>query len=203
MKLYVTWTSPYARVVRIVVHEKGLTDRVEVIEAKTRTPASPYYAVNPSGRVPFLVREDGFGMEDSGVIAAYLDAVDGNPTLALPPSAHDWAYGRLEAWARSMTDGIGVWVREMRRPSSERSPTILAHEAARAERLADLWQAEIGHPVMQGAPNFAQFMLLAGIDSAAYAGMGAFEATRPALAAWANRLRERPSVKATAPPPKS
>ncbi|MEZ5855822.1 MAG: glutathione S-transferase family protein [Hyphomicrobiaceae bacterium] len=202
MKLYVTWTSPYARVARIVVHEKGLTDRVEVVEAKTRTPDSPYYAINPAGRVPFLVRDDGVGMEDSGVISAYLDAIDGNPTLALPPSAHAWAYGRLEAWSRSITDGISVWVREMRRPANERSPTIIAHEAARAERLADLWVRELAHPVMQGAPNLAQFMLLAGIESAAYAGVAALETTRPELAAWANRLRERASVKATAPPPK-
>ena len=41
MKLYVTFaTSPYARLARIVVVEKGL-DRVAIIEAKTRTPASP------------------------------------------------------------------------------------------------------------------------------------------------------------------
>jgi hypothetical protein len=38
MKLYVTYTSPYARLARIVVMEKELEDRVEIIEAKTRTP---------------------------------------------------------------------------------------------------------------------------------------------------------------------
>lgn len=52
MKLYVTYTSPYARLARIVVIEKALEDRVEIIEAKTRTPSSPYYHINPSGRVP-------------------------------------------------------------------------------------------------------------------------------------------------------
>jgi hypothetical protein len=43
MKLYVTRGSPYARLARIVVVEKGLEDRVETIEAKTRTAGSPYY----------------------------------------------------------------------------------------------------------------------------------------------------------------
>ena len=42
MKLYVTYGSPYARLARIVVIEKALEDRVEVIAAKTRTPGSPY-----------------------------------------------------------------------------------------------------------------------------------------------------------------
>jgi hypothetical protein len=36
MKLYVTFTSPYARLAWILVIEKGLEDRVDVIEAKTR-----------------------------------------------------------------------------------------------------------------------------------------------------------------------
>ena len=34
MQLYVTFTSPYARLARIVVIEKALEDRVEIVEAK-------------------------------------------------------------------------------------------------------------------------------------------------------------------------
>jgi len=34
MKLYVTYGSPYARLARIIVIEKALEDRVEIIEAK-------------------------------------------------------------------------------------------------------------------------------------------------------------------------
>lgn len=71
MKLYVTYTSPYARLARIIVIEKALEDRVEVIEAKTRTRDSPYYQINPSGRVPYLVDDAGVGMEDSQLICAY------------------------------------------------------------------------------------------------------------------------------------
>ena len=70
MKLYVTYTSPYARLARIVVIEKALEDRVEIIEAKTRTPGSPYYQINPSGRVPYLIDDAGVGMEDSQLICA-------------------------------------------------------------------------------------------------------------------------------------
>ena len=42
MQLYVTYGSPYARLARIIVIEKALEDRVEIIEAKTRTLGSPY-----------------------------------------------------------------------------------------------------------------------------------------------------------------
>src|SRR5215831_8585820 len=77
MKLYVTYGSPYARLARIIVVEKALEDRVEIIEAKTRAPGSPYYQINPSGRVPYLVDDSGVGMEDSQLICAYLDGLDG------------------------------------------------------------------------------------------------------------------------------
>lgn len=199
MKLYITPTSPYARVARIVVIEKALGDRVEVTPAQTRTAGSPYYLLNPSGRVPYLVRDDGVGIEDSGLIAAYLDSLDGRPLLTQPASLQGWAYGRLEGYARSMVDGISVWVREMRRPEAERSPTILAHEAARAERLAAFWEREIGHPLMQGPLNMAQMLLIAAIDQAQHGGLAEFEKGRPKLAIWARRLRERPSIHATAP----
>ncbi|MGI9353999.1 MAG: glutathione S-transferase N-terminal domain-containing protein, partial [Rhizobiaceae bacterium] len=58
MKLYVTFTSPYARLVRIVILEKGLQSQIEILEAQTRHTDSPYYSVNPSGRVPYLIRDD-------------------------------------------------------------------------------------------------------------------------------------------------
>ena len=45
MKLYVTLTSPYARLARMMVLEKGLAHRVEIIPVQTRTPGSPYYGV--------------------------------------------------------------------------------------------------------------------------------------------------------------
>jgi glutathione S-transferase len=199
MKLYVTPTSPYARIVRIVVAEKRLGDRVDILEAKTRQADSPYYAVNPSGRVPYLVRDDGVGMEDSQLIASYLDRLDGNPRLTRPLEAADWTYGRQEAYARSMLDGVSVWIREMRRPENERSPTILAHERDRALRLADFWEREVAHPNLQGPLVMAHLLLIAALDFAAGGRMAELEPTRPNLAAWGQRLRANPVVAATAP----
>src|SRR3954464_4781064 len=142
MKLYVTYTSPYARLARIMVVEKKLEGRVEIIEAKTRTPDNPYYKINPSGRVPYLIDDDGVGMEDSQIICAYLDGLDGKPRLHDPVRDADWAYRRLEATSRSLCDGISVWVREMNRLANERSPTTLAHETARAQRMADVFETK-------------------------------------------------------------
>ena len=199
MKLYVTMTSPYARLARIVVHEKGLAGRVEIVAAKTRTPGSPYYAINPSGRVPYLVTGDGVGLEDSQVICAYLDGLDGSPRFH-PASDPDWSHRRLEASGRSLLDGIAVWAREKSRPESERSPTTLAHEGARAPRIADFFEAQVTHPLMQGPLNMAQLVLAVAVDTARLRGMGDLTEGRPKLAAWSARMSELPSMRATAPP---
>ena len=125
MKLYVTPGSPYARMARIVVIEKGLESRVEIIQAKTRAAGSPYYKINPSGRVPYLVRDDGVGMEESAVICAWLDRVDGKPAFDPPPGADLWEARRLEALARSLVDGLSVWGREVTRPKDEQSLGVI------------------------------------------------------------------------------
>jgi glutathione S-transferase len=197
MKLYVTFTSPYARLARILVAEKGLGTRVEIIEAKTRTAGSPFYGINPSGRVPYLVDDAGVGMEDSQVICAYLDGLDGKPRLHPSVSDGDWNHRRLEARARSLCDGIAVWAREMGRPESERSPTTLAHEAARAQRMADFFETAVAHPVLQGAPNMAQLVLVVAINFARTRGLGDLTASRPRLAAWLARVSALPSLRAT------
>jgi glutathione S-transferase len=200
MRLYYTATSPFARLARMVVIEKGLGNRVEILEAETRVPDSPYYQINPSGRVPFLVRDDGRTMEDSQLICAYLDSLDGCLRLNPPFATDDWTYGRLETYARSLTDGVSVYIREMRRPADERSPTILKHEIARAVRLADFWEYEIGHPLMQGPLNMAQLLLLAGLDIVRFTQMAELETGRPHLSEWLRRLRALPCAVETALP---
>src|SRR5258708_6260822 len=119
MKLYITPGSPYARIARIMVLEKHLEDRVEIALAQTRTADSPYYRINPSGRVPYLVRDVGPGLEESAVICRYLDHLDGNPQFDLPAAEQGWETLRLGALASSLLDGLSVWGREVTRPPAE------------------------------------------------------------------------------------
>ena len=200
MKLYVTYTSPYARLARILVLEKGMSQRVDIVEAKTRTFDSPYYRINPSGRVPYLVDDAGIGMEDSQLICSYLDNLDGKPRFHQPLRDLDWAYRRLEATARGFCEGIAVWICEMRRPENERSPTLLAHEVARAARLADVFEAEVKRQILQEDPRMAHLLLAVSLEVARARGLGDLTNTRPALAAWLRPISEMPSLRATAPP---
>jgi glutathione S-transferase len=200
MKLYVTFTSPYARLARILAIEKTLEDRVEIIAAKTRSADSPYYRINPSGRVPYLIDDSGVGMEDSQLICAYLDHLDGKPRFHDPKRQTDWAYQQLEFSARNMCEGICVWVREMARPAGERSATVLAHEVTRAQRMADVFEGRVTDPLMQSAPTMAHLILAVALDVAAKRGFGDLTTGRPHLAAWMRGMSELASMQRTAPP---
>ena len=200
MKLYITPGSPYARIARIVVIEKGLEHRVEVIGAETRRPDSPYYGVNPSGRVPYLVRDDGVGFEESAVICAYLDRLDGRPAFDLPAGEEEWEARRLTALATSMLDGISVWGREITRPRNEQSPTVIRHETDRGIRMTDLWEAEIEHPLMRGALNLPQITLACALGLEARNPFFRWRPGRSKLCDWFGEIAARPSFAATAPP---
>jgi len=139
-------------------------------------------------------------MEDSQLICAYLDSLDAKPRFHHPLHASDWAYRRLEASARSMCDGISVWVREMQRPENERSPTVLAHEDGRSRRMADHFEARVSDPLMQGESGMAHLILAVTLDVACKRGMGDLTSERPRLAAWMRRICDRPSMQATAIP---
>jgi len=200
MKLYITPGSPYARMVRIVILEKKLEHRVEIIPAQTRHADSSYYRINPSGRVPYLIRDDGVGLEESSLICAWLDHLDGKPLFDLPPGEAGWEARRLEALALSMTDGLAVWIRELVRPLAERSPKLLEHENQRCRRMAALWESMIEHPLMNGPLNLAQITLACGLSLEARNLDMQWRTGQPQLIAWFDRISTQPSLAATTPP---
>ena len=161
---------------------------------------SPYYRVNPSGRVPYLVRDDGVGMEEAAVICRYLDHLDGRPVFDLPAGVPEWEASRLGALASSLLDGLSVWGREIVRPENEQSPAIIRHETDRARRMADLWETEIEHPLMRGALNLVQITLACALALEVRNPQLRWRPGHPKLSVWFDRIAARGSFTATAPP---
>ena len=200
MKLYITLYSPYARMARIVLAEKGLESAIETIIARTREIGSPYYKINPSGRVPYLVRDDGVGMEDSQLICSYLDHCKGSPKFMIPQGNACWELWRLEALGRTMVEGASVWIRELLRREEERSPTIIDHEQRRLQRLADTWEEEIDNPFMRGKINMVQITLACALQLEIWNPEFEWRKGHPLLVEWLNTISDRSSLSTTEPP---
>src|SRR5215475_7471036 len=79
MKLLYQTHSPYARQVLVLAYETGLADRLAVIHRETSPTRrnEAVFAVNPLGKVPVLVLDDGTALFDSAVICDYLDGLHG------------------------------------------------------------------------------------------------------------------------------
>jgi glutathione S-transferase len=149
--------------------------------------------------VPYLVRDDGLGLEESAVICAWLDQLDGKPVFGLPAGEAAWEARRLEGLARSLMDGLAVWLRELYRPENERSPGVIRHEVDRAARLLEHWEREIAHPYMRDPLNMAQLTLACALGIEARNPDFQWRSRHPRLLDWYRPLAARPSFLATAP----
>ena len=83
MKLYQTFLSPFPTRVRLLLYAKGLD--VEMVRPQgfhgDGAVKGSYVDINPMGRVPTLVLDDGWALPESEVICEYLEDAYPGPTL--------------------------------------------------------------------------------------------------------------------------
>jgi glutathione S-transferase len=200
MKLLGTNTSPYSRKVRLVLLEKGLAH--EYVVDPPREPGSGVSRVNPLGRVPSLVLDDGMVLFDSPVICEHLDGLAGAPVLLPRDPAARLRVKRWEAFADGVMDSAVAVRVESVRPAERQDPAwITLHQAAVARSLS--WAANelVGRTWCEGnALTLADLALGCALG---YLDLRQPErdwrGAHPALAAYAARLFARPSFEATRP----
>ena len=104
MQLIYASASPFARKVRVLASETGLLPRLQLIETAV-LPVSLNERVNtlnPLGKIPVLMLDDGEVLYDSRVICEYLDSLHDRPKLFPAEPAIRWKTLRLAALA----DGV-------------------------------------------------------------------------------------------------
>jgi glutathione S-transferase len=196
-KLHFAPPSPYARKIRVLVAEKGLGAKVEMIARAPFNKPADLVVLNPLSKVPTHVTDDGQVLYDSRVIADFLD------TLAVPrliPIAgrSRWDALRQQALADGILDADVSVLLEGRRPENERSPSWVARQIDVIGRSLDAFEAEIG--------------LLAATLTIGHIALGCtlgwldfrmpshnWRGSRPQLARWFAVISERPSMMATKP----
>lgn len=143
MKLYITTPSPFARKVRIVAIEKGLSALIEQVVVDPYANAPELLETNPVVQVPTLIAEDGQPLNDSPVICEYLDRLGGGDDLLPPSGSAEWLrVKRIETLGnQAMEMGVKL-VLEKRRPEYERSVMWIERWTANMGRALDALEAE-------------------------------------------------------------
>lgn len=200
MKLYWSNASPYARKVRTLIAEKALGGLVEEISLEVYADPPELLAVNPLGKIPALLLNDGLGLFDSPVIAAFLDAhSQGQGPRLVPQSGPErWIVARAEALGDGITDLAFALRQEYLKPQDEKSPTAAARQRGQLLRSLDAIapalrtlpeSTTLGHIALAVALGYIDFR---------HADIN-WRNGRADLADWYEQMQARPSFAATAP----
>jgi glutathione S-transferase len=201
MKLLYQTHSPYARKVLVAAHELGLQQRIEVIHHETSPTRrnDEVFALNPLGKVPVLIVDDGLALFDSSVICEYLDGLHAGAKLI--PQEHGARFRALrrQALAQGMADaGIAARWEAERRPAPSRWPPMLQGQLDKIAAACDFLEQEIGDaPRAETLPDVGDIALATALSWIAFRDVYPFADGRPRLAAWYARFGQRPSMQAT------
>jgi len=202
MKLYYGTTSPYVRKVVIAAEECGLDDQIERVETFPWDKDTTYGGVNPVGKVPALVTDDGQVLYDSPVIVEYLDTLHDGEKLIPPSGRERFEIMRIAALADGMMDAVILLYSEL-----ERRPKELQWDFW-DQRMRNTMARSLGALEADAAnfdpskPNLAQITTAVGVGWIEFRlsilGID-FRDGHPNLSNWFDAFSERPSMKGSMP----
>jgi glutathione S-transferase len=197
MKLYSNAASPFARKALIIVHELGI--KLEVVKT---IPAGneEYRRINPLGKIPALVLDDGSVLIDSPVICEYLNEFGGGkffPGMSIwRPTNGRWKALGLQALGDGIMDAAVARMVESRLAPEKQNEAALAKNMAAVNAGLDSLERV----------NFAEIPTIGEVAVACALGYIDFRMpsldwrpSRPKMSAWFLKFSEYSSMKATVP----
>ncbi len=199
MRLRFNTASPFARKVRIVARETNTIGGIEEVLTIV-SPVQPNQELareNPLVKIPALITDEGEMLYDSRVICEYLDSLNKGRKL-FPASGHErFAALRRQALADGILDAVVLCRYEVAvRPQAVQWTEWVAGQKRKIfggldalEVEAQAWSDEfdIGRIAVASVPGYLDFRF----------NDWNWRAGRPHLAAWFERISERPSMVAT------
>lgn len=197
MKLYFHPVSAYSQKVLVAFYEKGIAFEPAFVDLMNPAAYAEYKKLNPVGKVPLLVADDGRIVPESSIIIEYLDQHHPGPKML--PSDPD-----LQRQTRFKDRFIDCYVNDPMqkvffdafRPEGKRDPHGVAEAHERLEAALGLLDQTLGKA--QSTWAMGEDFTLA--DCAAAPALFYCTKVHPFaklehLSAYANRLFERPSYK--------
>lgn len=196
MKLFSSPNSPYARKCRVVALEKDVALVEVAVDVSTNPPE--LLKVNPLGKIPALVTDDGLNICDSPVICEYLDSL--SATSPLIPQAGIERIGVLNmaAIADGIMDAAVACVLEGRRPTEKQWDGWIQRQHGKITLAIELLA---GSPyLLHSGVNLGTLACAVALDYVSFRiPQIEWRAKHPALARWLDEMKKRESLQKTAP----
>ena len=196
--LYYTQRSPYARKVRIVLAEKQLP--CEWVETNIKQKSPEFLRLNPIGKIPVLVDENGLTFWDSTLIVEYLDETYPEPAFYPHDRLERLRCRQGEELADTLIDQVvALWYET--RKGDHADAQVQTHHQQEIDRILSVFEGQLG--ITSHLLN-NQFTA---VDVAAVSGLGYYtlrfgqdwQQQYPRLAQWFEHLHQRPSLQSTMP----
>lgn len=202
MKLYLSLTSSFSRKVRVLLLEKKVAHDAEMLNLWE---PNELQKINPIGKVPTLVLDDGRVLIASAVIADYLDERYPQPRFIPSDPDRRLQVRQTEAIADGAMDAVAASLYEARfHDEKQRSQAWLDRQRGKVDAGLAALETQLGARQWLCGDE----MTLADVAAACHIGFMTVRApqffspmTYPNLARLAQRLEARESFKATVPPP--
>ncbi len=202
MQLLFAATSPFVRKVVVLAAETGLSGQIERVESNPWDDAGNVPKINPLGKVPALILDDGRILPDSNLICEYLDSLHDGPKMFPLDPAQRWETLRLANLAEGVLDAaLGAVIEKLRRPEEFIWTGWIERQTGKIARGCDGLEAEIQAGKLLGDVDIAQITLGCALG---YLDLRLsdlqWRRDRPGLASWYESFSRRPSMVVSAPP---
>ena len=201
MLLYQFRMGTNPRRVIIYLSEKGIqVPRYELDYANKMHRAPDYLAINPSGRAPTLITDDGVAITESAAIVEYLEELYPERPMI---GTNALSRARVRAFERLGNDLIvrcQVWLWNLTDAFLAKEPEPSQEVARKSYRyvveILDIMEATIGeNAFLTGdTPTIADFTTFAIFQTARERFNQPMGAGHPRIDAWYGRFRARPSA---------
>jgi glutathione S-transferase len=151
MQLHHSPTSPFVRKVVVTALLTGTFDDIRIVPISLTplTPNAEVQRVNPLGKIPALVLDDGTALYDSPVICEYLDSLGKGMRLVPPSGPERWDVLRLNALADGLLDAAFLYRLELMRPEEKRYEPWISAQLIRVNNSLNALNDEAGASLRQ------------------------------------------------------
>jgi len=194
MKLYYHPVSPYAQKALVGLREKGATFTPEIVQLMDPVGRAAFKLINPYGKVPTLVLDDGTVITESTILLDYVDTHVVGGTQLVPEGRE--AAREVRALDRKfdlyVIEPMSVIFFDSRKPEAARNAAAVTEARATLAISYGLFDELLAGRTWAAGETFS-LADCAAAPALAYASMVQPFPERKNLTAYLGRLRERPS----------